>query len=102
MFELPLNSWIELEGSWIIIGAPLVEETIKAFALLLLVLFYWKEFDTPLDGFIYGAMIGLGFAWAENVLVMAPLYAADNLTAWWLTWLGRGVFLVSIMRCLPA
>ncbi|MCO5193614.1 MAG: PrsW family intramembrane metalloprotease [Anaerolineae bacterium] len=92
MFELPLNSWIELEGSWIIIGAPVVEETIKAFALLLLVLFYWKEFDTPLDGFIYGAMIGLGFAWAENVLVMAPLYAADNLTAWWLTWLGRGVF----------
>lgn len=92
MFELPLDVLVDLEGSWIIIGAPLVEETVKAFALLLLILFYRKEIDTPLDGFIYGAMIGLGFAWAENVLALAPLYAADNMTAWVVTLVGRGVF----------
>src|SRR6266576_1739188 len=51
-----------------VISAPIVEESAKAF--ILLVLFLWKkdEFDGILDGIIYAGMVGLGFAMTENVL----------------------------------
>jgi RsiW-degrading membrane proteinase PrsW (M82 family) len=50
-----------------VISAPLVEESVKALALV--VLFFWQrdEFDGVLDGIIYAAMVGLGFAMTENV-----------------------------------
>jgi RsiW-degrading membrane proteinase PrsW (M82 family) len=50
-----------------VISAPLVEECAKAFALF--ALFFWKrdEFDGVLDGIVYAAMVGLGFAMTENV-----------------------------------
>lgn len=48
--------------------APFVEELAKGVALVLLYLFFRKEFDTVLDGVIYGALIGLGFAVVENWL----------------------------------
>lgn len=50
-----------------VISAPLVEETAKALALV--VFFIWKknEFDGVLDGVVYAAMVGLGFAMTENV-----------------------------------
>lgn len=51
----------------LVISAPLVEESAKAIALF--ALFFWKrdEFDGVLDGIIYAAMVGLGFAMTENV-----------------------------------
>ncbi|MBA3242524.1 MAG: PrsW family intramembrane metalloprotease [Acidobacteria bacterium] len=51
----------------LVISAPLVEESAKAFAIF--VLFFWKrdEFDGVLDGIVYAAMVGLGFAMTENV-----------------------------------
>lgn len=48
--------------------APLVEEAVKAIILVVLFLAYKREFDDVLDGVIYGAMVGLGFALVENVL----------------------------------
>jgi protease PrsW len=50
-----------------VISAPVVEETSKALALL--AFFIWKkdEFDGVLDGVVYAAMVGLGFAMTENV-----------------------------------
>lgn len=49
-----------------VISAPLIEEGTKGAALL--ILFFWKtdEFDGVLDGIIYAAMVGLGFAVVEN------------------------------------
>lgn len=49
------------------IGAPLVEESLKGIALIGLVLVFYHEFDDVLDGIIYGAMIGFGFALTENI-----------------------------------
>jgi RsiW-degrading membrane proteinase PrsW (M82 family) len=49
------------------IAAPLFEELTKGAALLLLYLLFRKEFDNVLDGVIYGAIVGLGFAWFENI-----------------------------------
>ncbi|MDG1481439.1 MAG: PrsW family intramembrane metalloprotease [Myxococcota bacterium] len=48
-------------------SAPFIEEITKGFAVLLLFTLFHKEFDNVLDGIIYGAIIGLGFAWFENI-----------------------------------
>src|SRR5262245_56206050 len=48
--------------------APIVEEAVKAVILVVLFLAYQREFDNVLDGIVYGAMVGLGFAFVENVL----------------------------------
>lgn len=51
-----------------VISAPIVEESAKAF--ILLVFFFWKrdEFDGIVDGIVYAGMAGLGFAMTENIL----------------------------------
>src|SRR2546421_6585946 len=51
-----------------VVSAPIVEESSKAF--ILLVLFLWKkdEFDGIIDGIVYAGMVGLGFAMTENIL----------------------------------
>ena len=48
--------------------APLVEEPVKALALVGLFVFARGEFDGPLDGIVYGALIGFGFSMTENML----------------------------------
>ncbi|NMA77106.1 MAG: PrsW family intramembrane metalloprotease [Actinomycetales bacterium] len=51
-----------------VISAPLVEETTKGLGLLLLMLLARRYFNGPLDGLIYGALIGGGFAFTENII----------------------------------
>ncbi len=46
--------------------APLVEESLKGMALLGLFFAFRNEFDSLLDGAVYGGMIGLGFGATEN------------------------------------
>jgi protease PrsW len=49
-----------------VVSAPIVEETAKAF--IVFVLFFKKdEFDGVVDGIVYAAMAGLGFAMTENI-----------------------------------
>lgn len=50
------------------LAAPLFEELTKGIAVGLLFALFQREFDNVLDGIIYGAFIGLGFAWFENIL----------------------------------
>jgi RsiW-degrading membrane proteinase PrsW (M82 family) len=49
------------------ISAPIVEETAKG--LILFAFFFLKkdEFDGVVDGVVYAAMVGLGFAMTENI-----------------------------------
>jgi protease PrsW len=51
-----------------VVSAPIVEETGKAF--ILLIFFFWKkdEFDGVVDGIVYASMTALGFAMTENIL----------------------------------
>ncbi|GAA4524639.1 PrsW family intramembrane metalloprotease [Brachybacterium paraconglomeratum] len=51
-----------------VISAPLVEETTKGVGLLLLMVLARRYFNGPLDGLIYGALIGGGFAFTENII----------------------------------
>lgn len=46
--------------------APVVEETLKGAAVLMVFLFFRSEFDSLLDGLIYGGITALGFAATEN------------------------------------
>ncbi len=48
--------------------AAFVEEPIKAVALVGLFLFMRREFDGPLDGIVYGSLVGFGFSMTENAL----------------------------------
>lgn len=63
-----------------VIGAPLagpiVEETTKGLGILLLFWLLKSEFDGVRDGFIYGALVGIGFN-----LLEAPFYVAKGFIA---------------------
>ncbi|HEY5118124.1 MAG TPA: PrsW family intramembrane metalloprotease [Anaerolineales bacterium] len=47
---------------------PVIEEGLKFIGLLAIFSIAGQEVDDPLDGIIYGAMVGFGFAAAENTL----------------------------------
>jgi len=55
--------------------APLVEEAIKAAVILLIATRYRLEFDGLLDGVVYGAMVGFGFAMTGNTLSYLGAFA---------------------------
>lgn len=46
--------------------APVMEESLKGFAVLVVFWIFHNEFDSILDGIIYGGIAGLGFAATEN------------------------------------
>lgn len=50
------------------IAAPIIEEALKGLAVLIVFLMFRKEFDSVLDGIVYGAIVAMGFAAIENVL----------------------------------
>ncbi len=60
-----------------IVVAPVTEELFKAMALGLLVLFFRDEIDSVMDGLVYGAVIGFGFAAVENCFYFAGM-AMEN------------------------
>ena len=57
-----------------VVQAPIVEEIAKGLGLLLLYAFARRFFDGPVDGIVYGALIGAGFALTENVQYFAIGY----------------------------
>jgi RsiW-degrading membrane proteinase PrsW (M82 family) len=57
------------------ISAPIVEEIVKALGVLALWWLLRAEFDNMRDGFVYGALVGLGFTWYEAALYVAQGYA---------------------------
>ena len=74
----PLYAIDETVGDLIstVITGPFIEEGFKALILFTLFMAFRREFDDVLDGIIYGAMVGLGFAFIENVLY--GMTAADE------------------------
>jgi len=64
--------------------APLVEESVKGFALLLLFLCPCQEMDSPLDGIVYGALVGFGFAASENFLYLVSAIQKGGWGQWFL------------------
>jgi len=73
-----------------VISAPIVEESAKAFILLILFLFRRDEFDGIIDGIVYAGMVGLGFAMTENILYYGRA-VGGGASALTFTWILRGM-----------
>jgi protease PrsW len=54
--------------------APFVEETMKVAGVVLIYLIARDEMDDLMDGFVYGAMCGLGFAIVEDVFYFVSIF----------------------------
>ena len=54
--------------------APPVEEFAKGSVILLLALVRKKEFDGIIDGLVYAGMVGIGFAFTENILYFGRIF----------------------------
>ncbi len=82
VFDVPLQmlgSGLLYDWTSSSVVAPVVEESVKALALVGLMLFVRQEIDSPMDGMIYGGVIGFGFAAVENVLYFMDAYSTGGM-----------------------
>jgi RsiW-degrading membrane proteinase PrsW (M82 family) len=69
------------------IAGPVDEETLKGVGLVLLVLIAAAEIDTPIDGLVYGAFVGLGFQIVEDFEYLTnPAFAGNGLSQTQVVW----------------
>lgn len=62
------------EAASLAVVAPFTEEATKGLFLVLLLIWRRQELDGVLDGIVYAGMVGIGFAFTENVLYLAAAY----------------------------
>jgi RsiW-degrading membrane proteinase PrsW (M82 family) len=80
------------------IVAPITEEAAKGIFVLLLVVARRRVVDGVLDGIVYAGMVGIGFAFTENILYLGAAYMGGEGTgpggigALTATFVVRGVF----------
>ncbi|MBQ1094357.1 PrsW family intramembrane metalloprotease [Streptomyces sp. B93] len=60
--------------------APVVEESAKAAAILLIFLFRRRDFTGIVDGFVIAGVTATGFAFTENILYLGTAFGTDQLT----------------------
>ena len=71
--------------------APVVEETLKGAAVLLILVFRRREFDGIVDGMVYAGICAAGFAFAENVLYLGRAFSEGGSHGLAVVFLLRGV-----------
>lgn len=74
-----------------VIQAPVVEETAKGAGVFLIFLIARRTFDGPVDGVVYGALVGAGFAFTENIQYFAVSLIEGGAEQLTFTFLLRGV-----------
>jgi len=74
-----------------VVVAPLVEEALKGLGILLLLLRRRRQFDGVVDGIVYAAFVGVGFAYLENVLYLGRALGDDT---------PASLVAVFVLRCL--
>jgi RsiW-degrading membrane proteinase PrsW (M82 family) len=57
--------------------APFAEEILKGVGVVLIVLIARDEVDDVMDGFVYGALCGLGFAIVEDVFYFVAVFGGE-------------------------
>jgi protease PrsW len=73
------------------ISAPVVEEGAKALILFAIFWLHRREFNGVIDGIVYAALVGLGFAMTENVLYYGRGAAEDGIVGAVGTFVARGL-----------
>lgn len=63
------------------VGAPVTEEVLKGMGVALFYLTCRSEFDGWIDGMVYGASVGFGFAYIENIFYLMGTSSGEE----WLT-----------------
>src|SRR3954451_18851612 len=58
--------------------APITEEAAKGLFILLLLIYRRHELDGVLDGLVYAGMVGIGFAFTENILYLTSAYMGSD------------------------
>ncbi len=58
--------------------APVTEEAAKGFFLLLLLWWRRAQLDGILDGIVYAGMVGIGFAFTENILYLSAAFNGSD------------------------
>jgi RsiW-degrading membrane proteinase PrsW (M82 family) len=56
------------------IAAPFIEEFAKALFIAIIVIVRRRQVDGVLDGIVYAGMVGIGFAFTENILYFMAAY----------------------------
>lgn len=85
------------ETASLAIVAPVTEEATKGVFLLLLLWWRRHELDGLLDGIVYAGMVGIGFAFTENILYLAAAYnGSDGLGPGGVA----GITATFVLRCL--
>ena len=79
------------------IVAPIIEEGLKGLAVLVVFLLFRSEFDSVLDGIVYGGITAMGFAAIENVLYISRGFESGGWEGFWTLVVIR-VFLVGWMH----
>jgi protease PrsW len=74
-----------------VVSAPIFEEASKGIALIILLIFFRREFDDILDGIVYAGIIALGFATVENVLYYGRAFREEGFAGLMITFFLRGV-----------
>ncbi|BBC34452.1 putative membrane protein [Streptomyces graminofaciens] len=83
-------------GSTVI--APVVEETAKAAAVLLIFLFRRRDFTGLVDGVVIAGVTATGFAFTENILYLGTAFGTDQLSGdSWLDSVTAATFFVRIV-----
>ena len=73
-----------------VVTGPLVEETGKGIGVLVLILAARKLLDRPAQGGVLGALVGLGFAWGEDVGYYVSALE-DGMSGLWESFLARAL-----------
>jgi RsiW-degrading membrane proteinase PrsW (M82 family) len=87
------------EAADLTVVAPVVEEATKGLFLVILLLGRRHELDGILDGIVYAGMVGIGFAFTENILYLARAYnGTDGLGPGGV----EGLTTTFVLRCLAS
>ena len=74
-----------------VVQAPIVEEVAKGLGVLLIFIVGRRAFDGPVDGVVYGALVGAGFAFTENILYFATSLIEGGVGEVGFTFVLRGI-----------
>lgn len=74
-----------------VVRAPIVEEFAKGLGILIIYATARRAIDGPVDGIVYGALIGAGFAFTENIQYFAISYLEGGVGQTSVTFFVRGI-----------
>jgi len=74
-----------------VVQAPVVEELAKGGGVLLIFAIARRSFDGPVDGVVYGALVGAGFAFTENIQYFAVSFIEGGAVETSTTFFLRGI-----------